>query len=539
MAQRPDRAVERAEAAMDGVGPVPRRLAPQGRASRQGRRASETWTNCSPRRAQEQNPDPARARLATFAEVIEAWFAEGCPNVAPTRKSRHARVKSPNTIANARQLLGTSVLPVIGELRVDQTTTRRLEELFESMAAPWLRDEHDRSQLELPQPGVPARAAEPRRIKTNPAADVLLPAIAPVEAAEELHDRPGPGAADRGDPRRPSAGDVADGPDVRAASRRARRSAVAVRRPRLRGAEHRGRRAGARGRRQVRRPGRAEDRSQQAPTIGLHPLLVAALVRHRDEQKLLGLYDDEGFVFCTRNGTPMTMSNMRRAFQTAVQASRPRRGLDDLRATPLVRVARQRPARRPRQGRRPRRPRRHPHDRGLPPQRAAHRCPTRSKPGSSYWPVPVTPAASSDRPSPSAKRPLLGRSEDYSEPHLRPHCGRCILPTPSGWVCRGRSAVRSDAWCGCRPAPDFGDSGGCNDLSPQLPIWRCWISWFEPLAMNQRCPEPSAVNASTVCGQVVGSVPADAPGLYGNTTMPQGVSGRTILSRAPGLVGSK
>jgi site-specific recombinase XerD len=49
--------------------------------------------------------------------------------------------------------------------------------------------------------------------------------------------------------------------------------------------------------------------------IGLHPLLIAALQRHREEQKLLGLYDDEGFVFCTRNGTPMTMSNLRRAFQ--------------------------------------------------------------------------------------------------------------------------------------------------------------------------------------------------------------------------------
>jgi len=49
--------------------------------------------------------------------------------------------------------------------------------------------------------------------------------------------------------------------------------------------------------------------------MGLHPLLVAALVRHREEQKLLGLYDDEGIVFCTRSGTPMTKSNMRRAFQ--------------------------------------------------------------------------------------------------------------------------------------------------------------------------------------------------------------------------------
>lgn len=30
---------------------------------------------------------------------------------------------------------------------------------------------------------------------------------------------------------------------------------------------------------------------------------------------MLRLYDDEGFVFCSRNGTPMTLSNLRRAFR--------------------------------------------------------------------------------------------------------------------------------------------------------------------------------------------------------------------------------
>jgi integrase len=51
-------------------------------------------------------------------------------------------------------------------------------------------------------------------------------------------------------------------------------------------------------------------------TMTLHPLLVAALLRHREEQDLLGLYDPEGFVFCTRTGTPISISNLRRAFQT-------------------------------------------------------------------------------------------------------------------------------------------------------------------------------------------------------------------------------
>ncbi len=50
--------------------------------------------------------------------------------------------------------------------------------------------------------------------------------------------------------------------------------------------------------------------------IGLHPTLVVALLRHRKEQQMLGLYEAEGFVFGTRNGTPMTMANMRRAFKS-------------------------------------------------------------------------------------------------------------------------------------------------------------------------------------------------------------------------------
>ncbi len=128
-------------------------------------------------RAQESMPDPPRKRMATFGEAIEAWFADGCPNVAPTRTSRHARVKSPNTIANARQLLGTSVIPVIGSLKVDRTTTRRLEELFESMVATHATSTIDRNWNYLNQ--ALQHAKRNRTIKTNPAADVLLPARRP------------------------------------------------------------------------------------------------------------------------------------------------------------------------------------------------------------------------------------------------------------------------------------------------------------------------------------------------------------------------
>ncbi len=128
-------------------------------------------------RAQAAAPDPARTRQATFADVIEAWFADGCPNVAPSRTSRHARVKSPNTIANARQLLGTSVLPKIGSLKVDRTTTRRLEELFESMVETHATSTIDRNWNYLNQ--ALQHGVRNRTIKTNPAADVLLPAKRP------------------------------------------------------------------------------------------------------------------------------------------------------------------------------------------------------------------------------------------------------------------------------------------------------------------------------------------------------------------------
>ena len=266
------------------------------------------------RRALSLDAGPKREKQATFAEVIAVWFTAGCPNVSPTRKSRHARDKSANTIANARQLLGTSVLPVIGTMRVDRTSTERLEQLFNTMAAGnYATSTIDRNWNYLNQ--ACQHALRDRRTKTNPAADVLLPAVKPSKERKSLSiDQVQALIADAiPNDARPAMwltglmcglrpGEIAglrwpyvnidgDTPHIEIAER-----ALEV-----------------------------DDKyiGQTAPktprsrrVIGLHPLLVAALMQHREEQRLLGHYHPEGFVFATRNGTPMTLRNLRRAFQT-------------------------------------------------------------------------------------------------------------------------------------------------------------------------------------------------------------------------------
>lgn len=265
------------------------------------------------RRALEEASEPVRERLVSFAEVIEAWFTAGCPNVAPTRTSRHARVKSPNTIANARQLLGASVLPIVGDIRVDRTTTARLEQLFDSMVATHATSTIDRNWNYLNQ--ALQFGVRNRMVKTNPAADVLLPARRPSKPRKSFtleQTRILITEAIPADPRpamwltglmcglRP--GELAGlrwpyvDIDSEAPSIEIAEAAIEV------GDKYQGQGAPK------------TPRSRRRMT--LHPLLVAALQRHRREQKLLGRYDDEGIVFCTRNGTAMTKTNMRRAFRT-------------------------------------------------------------------------------------------------------------------------------------------------------------------------------------------------------------------------------
>lgn len=264
-------------------------------------------------RAQSLDPGPRRARQATFNDVIDAWFADGCPNSSATKRSRHARTKSPNTLANARHLLDTSVRPVVGKLWVDRTSTERLEALFAGMATRgYSTSTIDRNWNYLNQ--ALQHGLRRRTIKSNPAADVLLPEKRAakqrksftIEQAQRLLVGAIPADA------RPAMwltglmcglrpGELAglrwcfvdidsDSPSIRVTER-----ALEV-------DDH--------------YAGQVEPKTPRSRrSIGLHPLLVAALHRHREEMRMLRLYDEEGFVFCSRNGTPMTLSNLRRAFQ--------------------------------------------------------------------------------------------------------------------------------------------------------------------------------------------------------------------------------
>ena len=239
-------------------------------------------------RAQALEPPPRRQQAASFVQVIDAWLEAGCPIASPTNTSRHAREKSPNTIANARYLLDGHVRPAIGRLWVDRTW------LYLNQACSW--------------------ALRQRQIKTNPAADVLLPVARPAKARKSLtitqaqallvdaipgSTRPamwltglmcGLRPGELAGLRWPFVDIDSDNPSIEVAER-----AVEI---------------------EARYAGQAEPKTARGRRrIGLHPLLVAALTRHREELELLGLYDDEGFVFCTRNATPISLSSLRRGFK--------------------------------------------------------------------------------------------------------------------------------------------------------------------------------------------------------------------------------
>ena len=167
--------------------------------------------------------------------------------MAPSKKSRHARAKSPNTVANARQLLGTSTRPWIGPLWVDRVSTQRLEKLFADMAARgYANSTIDRNWNYLNQ--ALQHGVRHRTIKTNPAADVLLPERRPGKTRKSLSIEQMKHLVLGTIPSQPPPGHVADRAGKRSAPGRTRRFALAVRRHRLRLAQHPRRQAGPGGR---------------------------------------------------------------------------------------------------------------------------------------------------------------------------------------------------------------------------------------------------------------------------------------------------
>jgi len=257
--------------------------------------------------------EPRRQRLASFNDVIDGWFAAGCPSSSPSIRSRHAKEKSANTIDNAHYLLDHHVRPALGGVRVDRVTVARVESAFAAMATDgYATSTIDRAWLYLNQ--ACEHGLRVGRIKSNPAASVLLPAARPgkqrktltIEQAQQLLVEAIP--ADR-QPAMWLTGLMCGLRPGELAGLRWPYVDVDSAKPSIEVAE----RALEVADKYVGQVAPKTERGRR--TIGLHPLLVAALHRHREDMTLLGLYDPEGFVFGTRNGTAQSMSNLRRSFQ--------------------------------------------------------------------------------------------------------------------------------------------------------------------------------------------------------------------------------
>ena len=263
-------------------------------------------------RAAGGDPLPRRERLVSFNEVLDEWLEAGCPSAAPGGRTRHARQKSGATIDNARRLLATHVRPGIGVLWADRTRTERVEKVFARMSDAGLATSTiDHTWDYLNQ--ACRHALRRQRVRTNPVQDALLPEARPPkerksltvdQAKRILFDaipddrnpamwltglmcglRPGELAGLRW----PFVDIYSEEPAIDVAERAQEVSQKYV--------------------------GQASPKTKKSRRrIGLHPLLVAALQRHRREMQMLGLYDPGSFVFCTRNGTPFLLRNMRRDF---------------------------------------------------------------------------------------------------------------------------------------------------------------------------------------------------------------------------------
>jgi integrase len=269
-----------------------------------------------------RSPGQRRQHLVTFDEVIDDWVAAGCPKAAVSKNSRRAKKKSENTLITIGYLLDGHVRPEIGKLRVDRTDNERVEAVFQKMADNgYATSTIDHAWVYLNQACL--HGLRRKVITSNPAADVLLPeAKPPKERKSFTVDQVqtlliGAVPADT----RPALWITGLMCGLRPGELSGLRwhyvdidsdePCIVI-----------GERANEVNKRYV---GQAEPKTTRKGGIGLHPLVVAALRRHRSELELLGLYDPQGFVFPTRNETPIAVGNLRRDFKRLCR----RAGIDD------------------------------------------------------------------------------------------------------------------------------------------------------------------------------------------------------------------
>ena len=261
---------------MDGVGAIPRRLAAQGRAGREGRRPAR------PRRAARAagpvagarsprtcgRPRSTRSSTPGSRTAARTWRRPGRRGTpGPSRRTRWPTPASSSAPASVRSSATSgSTAP----------STERLEELFADMAAQgYATSTIDRNWNYLNQ--ALQHAVRHRTIKTNPAADVLLPERRPSKERKSFTIDQAQRLLVEAIPADSPARDVAHGPDVRPAAGRAGRSSLAASststpsRPASTCSSGPSRSTTAMSARWRRR------RLAASAGIGLHPLLVAAL----------------------------------------------------------------------------------------------------------------------------------------------------------------------------------------------------------------------------------------------------------------------
>jgi integrase len=287
------------------------------------------------------------AKLATFDDVVEAWLKAGCPNAGVVTASgavrRHKTTKDENTVDQATTLLRSSITrpeviakvtkkdgtladvnrkyptthrvkASLGPLWVDRTSTERVEEAFEAMDADGLATSTIYRTWWHLNNALAWAGKKTHRVKTNPAAEAMLPEEKPgrevksltLDAAEKLFARL-PFEREELAPLWLTALTIGTRPGE-ILGIRWRWLELDADVPTF-GVEER-----AHERKGVYK-GQRDPKVKSFRTVQLHPIAVAALVKHRETLIALGKYDAEGFVFPTANMRPHSKSNARKYFK--------------------------------------------------------------------------------------------------------------------------------------------------------------------------------------------------------------------------------